>query len=377
MEEFCEEGKDKRFTNEVNLGHANPIVEALARYGEECEAKVHALLGQKVKDYSHSPMKWMEPLVVQLAGQAHLDSTLPLVINKLMGDGDDVLNAECATALARFGTPAVLHAVAEAFPRADRHFRLYATNPLENIDTPRRSPPHFELTRYSDCVLRLVLRVHGQRFSIHASMTLGPACHRQANSSGFRVNHRKSKSRRPQFVVVISEECQNIHSDLAVATCLNLLGHEEDEMIQRGLAHAVLSQFAPEGIEAARKLLMGRELDIEGRGLRDHLLETCALVGERFPEYDEWLAAAKTEKEEHRKRVKELEDDPNGMLLFALEKLTGKKAADVPRANPLLPPTPPPTLTRQSDRRQKVGRNDPCPCGSGKKFKKCCGRNSP
>ncbi|MFN3282542.1 MAG: SEC-C metal-binding domain-containing protein [Tabrizicola sp.] len=23
--------------------------------------------------------------------------------------------------------------------------------------------------------------------------------------------------------------------------------------------------------------------------------------------------------------------------------------------------------------RAKVGRNDPCPCGSGKKFKKCCG----
>ena len=21
----------------------------------------------------------------------------------------------------------------------------------------------------------------------------------------------------------------------------------------------------------------------------------------------------------------------------------------------------------------KVGRNDPCPCGSGRKFKKCCG----
>jgi len=23
----------------------------------------------------------------------------------------------------------------------------------------------------------------------------------------------------------------------------------------------------------------------------------------------------------------------------------------------------------------KVGRNDPCPCGNGKKFKKCCGRS--
>ncbi|WP_243647126.1 SEC-C metal-binding domain-containing protein [Scopulibacillus darangshiensis] len=24
--------------------------------------------------------------------------------------------------------------------------------------------------------------------------------------------------------------------------------------------------------------------------------------------------------------------------------------------------------------RKKVGRNTPCPCGSGKKYKKCCGR---
>jgi len=23
----------------------------------------------------------------------------------------------------------------------------------------------------------------------------------------------------------------------------------------------------------------------------------------------------------------------------------------------------------------KIGRNDPCPCGSGKKFKKCCGKS--
>ena len=24
---------------------------------------------------------------------------------------------------------------------------------------------------------------------------------------------------------------------------------------------------------------------------------------------------------------------------------------------------------------KKIGRNDPCPCGSGKKYKQCCGRN--
>jgi uncharacterized protein len=35
------------------------------------------------------------------------------------------------------------------------------------------------------------------------------------------------------------------------------------------------------------------------------------------------------------------------------------------------PPPPPPEQTAQE---RRVGRNDPCPCGSGKKYKKCCGR---
>lgn len=33
------------------------------------------------------------------------------------------------------------------------------------------------------------------------------------------------------------------------------------------------------------------------------------------------------------------------------------------------------TVRKQPVRSQKVGRNDPCPCGSGKKYKKCCGAN--
>ncbi len=31
-----------------------------------------------------------------------------------------------------------------------------------------------------------------------------------------------------------------------------------------------------------------------------------------------------------------------------------------------------PILPAKAD--AKVGRNDPCPCGSGKKYKKCCGK---
>ena len=28
----------------------------------------------------------------------------------------------------------------------------------------------------------------------------------------------------------------------------------------------------------------------------------------------------------------------------------------------------------QPKRVNKIGRNDPCPCGSGKKYKQCCGK---
>ncbi len=37
-------------------------------------------------------------------------------------------------------------------------------------------------------------------------------------------------------------------------------------------------------------------------------------------------------------------------------------------------PLPPPVETIHSDAKPK--RNEPCPCGSGKKFKQCCGKPS-
>ncbi|MBQ7087025.1 MAG: SEC-C domain-containing protein, partial [Clostridia bacterium] len=32
------------------------------------------------------------------------------------------------------------------------------------------------------------------------------------------------------------------------------------------------------------------------------------------------------------------------------------------------------TTQQKPVKKQKVGRNDPCPCGSGLKYKKCCGK---
>lgn len=296
LEEFCEEGKEKRYVNEVNLGYANRIVEALARDNQNCEAKVLERLAVQVDDYSHHPMKWLEPLLVRLAGKARLESAIPRIVAKLHDDAD-LLNAECSEALTRIGTATVFDALAQSYPTAERHFRLHSIGPLENI-----------------------------------------------------------------------------HSDLAVETCLKLLLLEKDERVRRELANALLSQFAQQGIEVARQLLIGRKLDFDGTGLRNYLLETCAITGERFPEYEEWLAIEAAEQQEHWRRVKELEGDPVGLMKFALEKLIGETvpAPREAKRKPLTIRSAAPLTFQKRASKQKLGRNDPCACGSGKKFKHCC-----
>jgi hypothetical protein len=297
LEEFCERNKDELDAGKANLDHAQRIVEALARHGTVNAEKVRALLSMKVENFVHNPMTWMEPLAVRLAGQAHLEDTIPLVIAKFLGDGGDMLNEECADALTTIGTPDVLEAVARAYPGAPNHFRRYAIGPL-----------------------------------------------------------------------------QDIHSDLAVEKCVALLARENDRDLRRDLAHALLGQFAHEGIAAARQLLLGRELDFEDSGLRRYLVTTCTITGERFPEYDEWLATDKAEQAEHRRRVAELKADPEGTMLYLLERMAGEKAPEMPWARRPVLPASRLGLPRKPEARQKVGRNDPCPCGSGKKFKNCCMR---
>jgi hypothetical protein len=53
--------------------------------------------------------------------------------------------------------------------------------------------------------------------------------------------------------------------------------------------------------------------------------------------------------------------------------LDGKTPAELLDDDPTLVPSKVETYHRQEPR---IGRNDPCPCGSGKKYKKCCGRGN-
>jgi preprotein translocase subunit SecA len=67
------------------------------------------------------------------------------------------------------------------------------------------------------------------------------------------------------------------------------------------------------------------------------------------------------------------------MTLSRIQLLKQKPAEEVPvaRRRPMHYSHGDSTLKPETVRREgkKIGRNDPCPCGSGKKYKKCCGRN--
>ena len=118
LHEFCEQAKTKHYINEVNLGHANRLVEAIARHGERYTERVLSILAEEVEDFADNPMGWLEPLTVRLAGDMRLLAAIPLLVQKLHEDGD-LLNQECERALWKIGTDAVVEAVSADYAKSE------------------------------------------------------------------------------------------------------------------------------------------------------------------------------------------------------------------------------------------------------------------
>jgi len=69
---------------------------------------------------------------------------------------------------------------------------------------------------------------------------------------------------------------------------------------------------------------------------------------------------------------------PQHLVHDSFSSLEGQPAARPPTSGPepQEPPSRPPAAQPVRHAGPKVGRNDPCPCGSGLKYKKCCGRQT-
>jgi hypothetical protein len=108
--------------------------------------------------------------------------------------------------------------------------------------------------------------------------------------------------------------------------------------------------------------------EVEDRSAPDYLWETLIILGTVHGEKPAKL-------KEYKKILQEKNDakssqDPFEAFVQKYETKTGESSADMDNDE---------EYTRNSDgtiirTEEKVGRNDPCPCGSGKKYKKCCGR---
>lgn len=143
---------------------------------------------------------------------------------------------------------------------------------------------------------------------------------------------------------------EGIHSDRSVAAALALAADEPDRGVRSRLYEAAVRNFAPEAVEPARQFLLRAPADMDTNQLRDDLVTACELMGVRFPELPAWLAHIRANRAAVARRIAALDDGET----------------EEP------PPPPPGTVVREGP---AVGRNDPCPCGSGRKFKKCCGAN--
>ena len=74
-------------------------------------------------------------------------------------------------------------------------------------------------------------------------------------------------------------------------------------------------------------------------------------------------AIVRVQTEERAMQVSSIFEENGWQFILGIEP---DKSEDISDLEKLLNP-PPPTRT------QKISRNDPCSCGSGKKYKKCCG----
>jgi uncharacterized protein len=96
------------------------------------------------------------------------------------------------------------------------------------------------------------------------------------------------------------------------------------------------------------------------------LIGSCSIIT-AIAMPDETEEIFETKPGQQPKDPEELEDALYDMLPMAVENLQ-KHGAKIRAENTCLNPSP-------GISQEKVGRNDPCPCGSGKKYKKCCGNN--
>jgi len=166
----------------------------------------------------------------------------------------------------------------------------------------------------------------------------------------------------------------------SAALLIDLIRREQDADLQIHIGVSLLEMLPdePATLEAVRQLILSRPEDENIEAL-DLLLATVAtMAGWDFPERAEWRTLAIADEERTSRFLHRDEGFEEKIRTGMLAGLSFREAAgrdlgpmfDDP--DDFLDEEPPGLpFVREAP---KIGRNDPCPCNSGKKYKKCCGQ---
>jgi hypothetical protein len=192
-----------------------------------------------------------------------------------------------------------------------------------------------------------------------------------------------ARERYPQSSWSIRLYAQNlfasIRSDAAGAAIEEILAGESDDYLRGQLGLAAAAQLDDRLVSLARAVLDEDSADVERSGIRSFLVTLSHLSGWDLPERDEWEREIDAYDDRvqmfGRPATETLEsvrggpfgifDDDGGYLDDEDDDLSGWLEGDEL------------DLQAPASRGGQVGRNETCPCGSGKKYKRCCLRKEP
>lgn len=154
------------------------------------------------------------------------------------------------------------------------------------------------------------------------------------------------------------------------SVALELLEDETDEMLRTWLCVSLCDLFSERGFDAVRREMVRGSVGTF-RELCSPALVLIKVLGlDPPPEAELWEQERLRQRESMKRAMADMEslglagDGDEDDLMDDLYDDPGPEEYPGPVTAPIRNVAP------------KVGRNDPCPCGSGKKFKKCCGRSA-
>jgi len=323
LESFCDQSAADYDSIDFADEDFHRFVEVILRDGRRFTDRVLKLLAEPSDElYDEDPQYWMQVAATHLAGYLRLPAAVPRLVDRLEVDVDNDGQwycYKCIDALVRIGTDEVVDAIAARFASSSWDFRSLTSRVLEGV-----------------------------------------------------------------------------HSEQSVRKGLELLASEMDDTLGAFIADSLLCQFDSSAIEPVRDLILRGKCDDQEEQMIRRLVAVSTLMNVPIPEFEPWRDRARTSLAQHREEMEydltedgrlpddwdsdletleedwgpldELEDD----LDKGLDEFNDGDGDEFGFDDGPEDPEDDFVVRPIVHGDPKVGRNDPCPCGSGKKYKKCC-----